>query len=81
MDLISYALSVHLHLTDTSGRVVKQNYFAAYELNPGSHILQSSLLEPAILKRFVLKSIFPYWALLKHQSSSVFSESVTEDFQ
>lgn len=81
MDLISCVLSVHLHLTGISGRVVKQNDFAAHKLNPASHILRSSLLKTAILKRFVLKSVFPYCALLKHQRSSIFSESVTEDFQ
>lgn len=81
MDLISYALLLHLRLTDISGRVVKQNDSAACELNPADHIAQNSLLKTAILKRFVLKSIFPYCAVLKHQSSTVFSEWVTKDFQ
>lgn len=40
MDLISYVLSVHLHLTDISGRVVTQNNISVYELNPASQILQ-----------------------------------------
>lgn len=73
-------LLVHMHFTDMSGRVGNQNDFAAHKLQPASPVLQSVLLNSANLKKFVLKSLFPHCAQLKHPAAGSFRKVSSKPF-
>lgn len=78
--LISHILLVHMHFTGVSGRVGNQNNFAAHKLQPASPVLQSVQLKTANLKRFLLKSLLPRCALLKHPAAGSFPKVSSKPF-